>query len=63
MELIIEALFTIVKGRKGILGGLDSREYACNIGDQVRSLDSEDFLEKRMATHSSILVWIIPWAN
>ena len=61
MELIIEALFTIVKGRKGILGGLDSR--ACNIGDQVRSLDSEDFLEKRMATHSSILVWIIPWAD
>ena len=27
---------------------------------QVRSLDREDALEKRMATHSSILVWRIP---
>ena len=28
---------------------------------QVRSLDQEDPLEKEMATHSSILVWKIPW--
>ena len=28
---------------------------------QVRSLDQEDPLEKKMATHSSILAWIIPW--
>ena len=27
---------------------------------QVRSLDQEDPLEKKMATHSSILAWIIP---
>ena len=27
---------------------------------RVRSLDEED-LEKEMATHSSILVWKIPW--
>ena len=27
----------------------------------VRSLDWEDPLEKGMATHSSILVWKIPW--
>ena len=27
----------------------------------VRSLDREDPLEKEMATHSSILVWKIPW--
>jgi len=27
----------------------------------VRSLDWEDLLEKEMATHSSILVWKIPW--
>jgi len=27
---------------------------------QVQSLDWEDPLEKRMATHSSILVWRIP---
>ena len=30
---------------------------------QVRSLDSEDSLEKRMATHSSILTWRIPWTE
>ena len=27
----------------------------------VRSLGREDPLEKEMATHSSILAWIIPW--
>ena len=30
---------------------------------QVQSLDWEDPLEKGMATHSSILVWIIPWTE
>ena len=28
---------------------------------QVRSLVWEDFLEKSMETHSSILAWRIPW--
>ena len=27
----------------------------------VQSLGQEDLLEKEMATHSSILVWKIPW--
>ena len=30
---------------------------------QVRSLGGEDPLEKRMATHSSILAWRIPWTE
>ena len=30
---------------------------------QVRSLDQEDPLEKEMTTHSSILVWKIPWTE
>ena len=30
---------------------------------QVRSLGWEDLLEKRMATHSSILAWRIPWTE
>ena len=30
---------------------------------QVQSLDQEDPLEKEMATHSSILVWEIPWTE
>ena len=29
----------------------------------VRSLDQEDLLEKGMATHSSILLWRIPWTE
>ena len=27
----------------------------------VESLGGEDLLEKKMATHSSILAWKIPW--
>ena len=30
---------------------------------QVQSLGWEDPLEKGMATHSSILVWEIPWTE
>ena len=30
---------------------------------QVQSLGWEGILEKEMATHSSILVWTIPWAE
>ena len=29
----------------------------------VRSLRWDDTLEKKMATHSSILVWEIPWTD
>ena len=29
----------------------------------VRSLDWEDPLEKRMAPHSSILAWKVPWTQ
>ena len=30
---------------------------------QVQSLGQEDLLEKKLATHSSILVWKIPWTE
>ena len=30
---------------------------------QVRSLGREEPLEKKMATHSSILAWKIPWSE
>jgi len=29
----------------------------------ITSLDQKDLLEKGMATHSSILVWRIPWTE
>ena len=30
---------------------------------QVQSLGQEELLKKEMATHSSILVWRIPWTE
>ena len=36
---------------------------ACNEGDPCSSLGWEDSLEWGMATHSSILVWRIPWTE
>ena len=44
-------------------GGSDGTESACHAGDQVQCLGPEDPLEKRMATHSNILAWIIPWTE
>ena len=40
--------------------GSDSKESARNVRDLCSILGQEDPLEKRMATHSSILVKIIP---
>ena len=37
--------------------GSDGKEFTCNAGD----LGWEETLEKRKATHSSILAWRIPW--
>ena len=39
------------------MGGSDGKEFARNTGDLGQSLDWEDLLEKKMATHSSILAW------
>ena len=36
------------------------KESTCNVGGPGSILDWEDPLEKRMATHSSILAWRIP---
>ena len=42
----------------GFPGGSDGKESAW-----VQSLGWEDHLEKRMAAHSSILAWRIPWTE
>ena len=52
-------LFLTWKGAS-LVGG---KESACNVGDLVQSLGWEDLLEKRKATHSSILAWRIPWTE
>ena len=46
-----------------LLLGSDGKESACNSGDTVQSLGQKDPLEKGIATHSSILVWRIPWTE
>ena len=48
---------------RGLPDGSDSRESFCNTGDWVQSLGQKDPLEKRMANHSRILVWKIPWTE
>ena len=49
--------------RWGFPGGSDGKKSTYNAGDWVPSLGQEDPLEKRMATHSNILVWRIPWTE
>ena len=44
-------------------GGSDSKEFAYNVGDLGLIPGQEDLLEKKMATHSSILAWKIPWTE
>ena len=51
---------------RGFLGGASGKEPACNVGDRRDGGSipgQEDPLEKSMATHSSILVWRIPWTE
>ena len=55
------ALFIYIsKQQLRVLGGSVGKESACNAGDLVSSLGQKNPLEKRMATHSSILAWRIP---
>ena len=41
----------------------DGKESAFNAGDLGSMLGQEDPQEKKMATHSSILAWRIPWTE
>ena len=48
---------------KGFPGGSVIKNLPASAGDagpRVQSLDGKDPLEKKMATHSSILAWRIP---
>ena len=46
-----------------IRGGLMLKNLPAVLETQVRSLSQEDPLEKKMETHSSILVWRIQWTE
>ena len=47
----------------GFNGGSDGKESACNAGDLGSIPGLEDSLEKRIASHSSILSWRTPWTE
>ena len=47
----------------GLPGGSNGTEYTCNAQTQVQFLAQEDLLEKRMATHTSVSDWRIPWTE
>ena len=47
----------------GFPGGSHGKESTCNVGDLGLIPGSGSSLEKRMATHSSILAWRIPWTK
>ena len=51
------ALFTMRRKQQE----LESEESACNAGDPGSISGSGRSLEKKIATHSSILAWKIPW--
>ena len=47
----------------GFPGGSVVKNLHANAEIQVWSLSWEDSLEKKMATHSGILAWEIPWTE
>ena len=47
----------------GLPGGSEIKNPPDKLKTQVHSLGQEDPLEKEMATHSSIIVWEIPWTQ
>ena len=47
----------------GFPGSSADKQSACHAGDLGSILGWEDPLEKGMAAHSSILVWMIPWTE
>ena len=48
---------------RGFLGSSVGKETACSAGDLGSIPGSGRPLEKEMATHSSTLVWEIPWTE
>ena len=44
-------------------GGSDSKEFACNAGDPDSIPRLGRFPGERMATHSSVLAWRVPWTE
>ena len=54
-------IYSLLWEGSGFPDGSDGKESTCMQENQVRSLGREGSLEKRMATHCSILAWRISW--
>ena len=55
--------FKFTYSGKGFPGGSAVKNLPAMQESWIQSLGREDPLEKRMATHSSILAWRIPWTE
>ena len=56
-------IFTLLMKRYGLPWWLSDKNSPAVQKTQVQSLDQEDPLEKKMATHSTILAQEIPWSE
>ena len=68
IETVFLPLGNLEASWEGFPNGSAGKESTCKAGDighdvSSRSLDREDPLEEKMATHSSILAWRIPWTE
>ena len=64
MALELGSMLNIgLKGVTGFPGGSDGKDSACNVGNLGSIPESGRSLLKRMATHSNIFAWRIPWTE
>ena len=59
MPWVVQGIVPAYQLAMGFPGGSDGNETACKAGN----LGQEDPMEKKMATHSSILAWEILWSE
>ena len=55
--------YMLLKGIVGLPWWLSGKECACQCGDTDSTLGLGRSPEKKMATHSSMLYWEIPWTE
>ena len=63
MDLVFLTSFEFYMGFPDGSDSKKKKESACNVGNLVSHQGWEDPLEEETATHSSILIWRIPWAE
>ena len=59
----MQIAYSVVYQGHGLPWWFSGKDLPANVGDEGLILGWEDPLEKKMATHSSSLVWKIPWTE